>query len=323
MGILFVKDTMKLKLLLTLILSAVVMLGFSQVNSSSRFEFFNNWRLGVNAGVSSLITEYDKNSFKQIQEFNYDPSASFSFTASKLIMYGFEVGYEFEYTNLKGAVPNSDFTATKLDHHAFKTIDKTRGVSFKNGFTSHNAILLYHFGNISLNARSKSWMNFFVKFKAGYGTINSEVFYTDDKTNIFTKKGGGDASDPLHTEGLEVMTVGAGIGARYYINDRIQLNIHGDISSVNNDCLDGVHNMRKEGAEAVSNFTHGLYGRVQVGIVYNINFTPKSGNSGKYNGKKNYSYLPWYRRIFKRSKLESAPSQKVIDTNYPWYRSRN
>jgi hypothetical protein len=89
----------------------------------------------------------------------------------------------------------------------------------------------------------------------------------------------------------------AGAGTEWIINPGLGLKIMVDINNVFDDNLDAVHNFNGPNPEGYSNFVNGLYGRLLIGVSFNLNPFKKNRSKDTSGNKRiKNDYYPFYNK---------------------------
>ncbi|NQU87379.1 MAG: hypothetical protein HQ541_16620 [Mariniphaga sp.] len=253
-----------------------------------------NYLISIKTGTSSVLTEYRRDLSGSINEMNHRPGITFSAGISKLIVENWEVGFEYEYSAFRGFQDSPDFSSYHFGHYKISLM-RIEPVIYRSRVINQNFIITYHF-----KSPRKKRIIPFIYVKGGASKLLSELMYKSNKEIIFAKTGR-DENKPNVSIYVDNFNIGIGVGAEIIVDTKISLNIMADINNVNDDNLDAVHNFKAPPQDGYKNFVSGLYGRLLVGISYNINPDRKRIADRKYLLKDTFN------------------NKKVKEKNYPWF----
>ena len=225
---------------------------------------------------------------------NHRPSLAFSAGISKIFFENWEAGFEYEYSAFRGFNDHPDFSAYHFGHHIISKMH-LEPVVYNSWVKNGNVLLTWHIPT----KEDKRLVPFFY-FKGGFTRLFSELKYKAGNEIIFTKNHW-EANNLKASIFVNTANFGAGAGIEWVMNPYLGLEITGDINNVFDDNLDAVHNFSGPPPEGYKNFVNGLYGRLMIGVSWNLNPDKKKKSTDKYRSKdavgnkriKN-DYFPFY-----------------------------
>jgi len=172
-------------------------------------EPYNNWEIGINAGVSSFTGEYNMYRDARFNHFNHwksEMNPGFGATAKKNFSQVFGIEAMWNYSNLSGSWkydsrPIADFK-TEVNEYSLNTVWNLTNLLSQNKFERK----IYWYAKIGIGA-AHLWR------KSGVNSLNDEHW--------------------------KLPSVPLGTGVSFRITDQIRLNLGTQWSWVNTDRLDG------------------------------------------------------------------------------------
>jgi hypothetical protein len=242
-----------------------------------------------------VISEYKRDFSGIVNEMNHRPAMAFSAGVSKFFDDHWEAGFEYEYSTFRGYSNHPDFSADRYGHYVISEM-RIEPVVYDSWVKNGNLILTWH-----IRTKNDKGLAPFVYFKGGFTRLFSELKYKAGNEIIFTKthweKDNLKASIFVNT-----FNIGTGAGIGWVINPNLGLNFMFDINNVFDDNLDAVHNFSGPPPQGYRNFVNGLYGRLMIGVSWNLNPDRKTISAEQYRSKvpgarkKDLNnYFPFYR----------------------------
>ncbi len=242
--------------------------------------------VGVKMGGSRLIGEYPAGGSGIINEFNHKTGFAYAFEISKYLLPRWEIGIDFENSNLKGETNYPEFSAEGLQGGIPNDIIDP--VEYENKLVGQNLYFRYFFKPVD----SEGIFIPFVKAGGGYLNYTSKFKYVHSPDNELLFGKGEEGYTDLSTP---VFIIGTGFKSTISQNIYVLSTI--DFSFVNYDFLDVIHNYAED------NTRHqitGLYTGFKIGIFYTLANPNAKAKKEKNNKGKNKSgssskstYLPF------------------------------
>jgi len=250
-----------------------------------------NYLIFVNAGTSTVVTEYKRDWSGIINEMHHRSWYSYALGISKSFTQNWDFGYEYEFCFLKGFQDNPDFSAYRYGHYKISLMD-IKPVIYHTRVKCHNFVATYHFNNY----KGKRFIPF-VYVKLGGSKLFSELMYASDYKLIFAKIGWKE-NMPDASVYIVNFNVGAGLGLEWVIDQNLSINLKTDINHINDDNLDGVHNFDAPPPEGYHNSVYGFYGRAMIGLSYYINPDRERKATRKYLLEDSFKNNPRRKGLF-------------------------
>jgi hypothetical protein len=232
---------------------------------------------GAKIGTSKLLTEITSGFSETINEFDNKAGIAYSLEVSKYLSTRWEIGLEWNFSNLKGNALTPEFSAEGVQEGIPAEI--TEPVEYSNHLSGPNFLFRYYFKPVTKD----TYFNPFIRAGVGILHYKSTLEYINSGETIFgTEKCGTNLNTPAFNLGTGFKS---SISSRFYLVTSIDFNL------VNYDYLDVMHNFDQEGNRLK---LYGLYAEFKVGIFYNMVRTKKvKSTSSKYSLSE---FLPFARR---------------------------
>jgi len=210
----------------------------------------------------------------------------------------FEVGIEFDFTNLSG------YTETAPLYNFFLTA--------RNPLASTdpypNEALIYKTKQLSVLGTSRFYffpidndMNFFVKALAGVAFTGTDFTFDDPfyrveyDVGVLYARGTQNSEYPKKA----AFSGGAGMGITYKISDKLDICLDGTASFINSDIVNGVPNFNYTVTSGIESFEPApcwsMVGQVSIGIIYSA-IPDRRLNRSRYTKSRNISKLIFWKR---------------------------
>lgn len=241
-------------------LVSVVSSSLAQKQNTSGLNF------GAKIGASTLLSEIPYDFSKTINEFDNKAGLAYSFEVSKYISTRWELGFEWNFSNLRGSTYSPEFSAEGIQ--AGIPAEITEPVEYNNNLNGPSIFFRYYFKPVT----EEVYFNPFIRLGIGLLHYKSTFSYIDTEEVIFgTDKVGSNVNTPV---------LNLGTGFKTSLSPRAYLVTSIDFNMVNYDFLDVVHNFDAEGNRQK---LFGLYLEFKVGIFYNILLKTKKKSKSKYS----------------------------------------
>lgn len=234
--------------------------------SQAQKPFKSGLNYGAKLGVSGLLTEIPYSFSETINEFDNKTGIAYSLEVSHHLSSRWEIGLEWNFSNLKGNTFNPEFSAEGFQEGIPAEI--TEPVEYSNYLSGPNFLVRYYFKPVT----KKTYFNPFVRLGVGILHYKSALKYIGSDETIFgTEKFGTNLNTPVFN---------IGTGYKSSLSSKVYMVISIDLNLVDYDFLDVMHNFDQEGNRLE---LLGLFAEFKVGIFYNQNLNKKGkGGSAKY-----------------------------------------
>lgn len=272
----------------------ILILFFTIKVNAQRYEivknfWFNNWKVDLRGGVANVVTDIPTRYLRHINFVNIPtntPGSDITFSVKKVISSNIDIGYQFDYVNVKGTVPQNDLRY-KVATQAFQ----------------HNFILGYNFFDPD---KTKSKINFGVYYKVGGISLKNFPQLINSDGSIYS-------ADLLNKNkflsNIAVLT-GAGLNINYKISEKIKIESSFEINRSSDNGFD-IYNIPKVFYNSPN--TVNKYITSTIGLSYSFDFQYRY-NLVNLPSKKDYEARTHYYRSVKQKK-------KLPKSNYSiWYK---
>jgi len=237
-----------------------------KVNSQNWYNknIFENYTISIKFGPSIVVTEYKRDLSGIINEMNHQPGYSYTLGLSKFITPRWGFGYQYEYGYFHGFQDYPDFSAYRFGHVWISQM-RIEPVIYRSNVYNHNFLITYKF----IKSAEQKVVPF-LTFNAGISKLTSKLLYAANSELIWAKTG---RNEELKYGSVNFLrfNIGIGGGFEWVVDPKLTVNCSADITNVNDDNLDGVHNFKTPPPEGYKNFVSGVYGKVLIGLTYYIN----------------------------------------------------
>lgn len=246
-------------------------------NSLAQKSFGKGFNVGADLGASKLLTEVPYDFSETINEFDNKTGIAYSVEISKYLSQRWEIGFQWNFSNLKGTNTTPEFSAEGFQEGIPDEI--TEPVEYINHLNGPDIFFRYYFNLLDKD----SYFTPFVKLGVGILHYESIFKYIDSDKTIFGK--------PINGTHLNTPVLRLGTGFKTSVSRQLYLVTSIDFNAVPYDFLDVMHNYDKQGNR---NELFGLMAEFKIGIYYSI-FSSKPGK-GKASGYSTTGYMPFARR---------------------------
>ncbi|OCX53944.1 hypothetical protein BEL04_06595 [Mucilaginibacter sp. PPCGB 2223] len=187
---------------------------------------FRTWSVGFNAGVlSTSVVTGGENDFRKVA-----PDAGYGISVRKQFGHIFGLQFDILSGHMSGSVPRQYDEAIS----SYRT---------ELGYSATTSIVA-NLGTVSYMQRKQS-MSFFVLGGEGFLGFAPTVYYKDG-TSFSTKYLNGAFKNKVY---IHEFTTFVGAGVKFRINDRFAVNTGYTENFIDDDFLDGIHNMSANGRD--------------------------------------------------------------------------
>ena len=182
---------------------------FAQEKGKEKSEPFNNWEIGVNAGVANFTGEYNMFKDARFNHFNHWNSKmnlGMGLLVKKNFSHVFALEAAWNYSNLTGS--------WKFDSRPIP--------DFKTEVNEFDLNTVWNLSNLFSKDKFERKIYWYAKLGVGASHIWKKVGET-----------------PLHNEHWKLPTIPLGTGVAFRLNDNLRLNVGTQWSWINTDRLDG------------------------------------------------------------------------------------
>ena len=232
---------------------------------------------GAKIGATGLMSEMPYTFSETINEFYNKAGFAYSLEVSKYLSPRWEIGFEWNFSNLKGTSLKPDFSAEGVQEGIPAEIAEP--VKYNNQLSGPAILFRYYFKPVT----KETYFNPFVRAGIGILHFHSVLNYIDSGEIIFgTDKYGTNLNTPVFNLGTGFKT---SISSGVYLVTSIDLNL------VNYDLLDVMHNFDPKGNRLE---LMGLFAEFKVGIFFSLNQVKKGkGGTTRYSISEYMPFARW------------------------------
>jgi hypothetical protein len=251
-----------------------------------------NWTVGANGGLSYLVMELEKNFQNSYVEMNSQAAGTYSFHVTKVVNYNLDLSVEYNGTFFKGYKNNPSNVNWLMKSYFFNNENadfEPYPVEYRTELRTFYGKVKYHLSPFYSYRKNYTNTNLYYVGGIGWSSIGVELAFSDPedaaltglRNPLFAK--GGEGRTPRST----YVSFMSGVGLRFLLSERFALDLEANVSLIDADYLDGVHNYRNDLTPEITDGgvveqyrvpVFDIVGSLQVGLSYQFDLKRKSKN---------------------------------------------
>jgi hypothetical protein len=265
---------------------------YNQTAWGQNSSILKNWTVGANGGLSYLVMELEKNFQNSYVEMNSQAAGTFSFHVTKVINYNLDVSVEYNGTFFSGYKRNPSNVNWLMKSYFFnneRADFEPYPVEYHTELRTVFGKVKYHLSPFYSYRKNYTNTNLYYVGGIGWSSIGVELAFSNPedaaltglRNPLFAK--GGEGRTPRST----YVSFMSGVGLRFLLSERFALDLEANVSLIDADYLDGVHNYRSDLtpeintgdlAEGYRVPVYDIVGSFQIGLSYQFDLKRKSQN---------------------------------------------